>query len=93
MAILSLTQPIRKVSGPVSCESWRQHFVVNALECEQVLRVLVTFGGKAQQVSGDKEAKLKRSQLHSTSLLASTAVPPKVRMTRFCGSPASPGQS
>ncbi|EFH85307.1 hypothetical protein Krac_6497 [Ktedonobacter racemifer DSM 44963] len=35
---------------------------VNSVKCGQLLRVLVAFGGKPQQISGDKEEKLKRSR-------------------------------
>jgi hypothetical protein len=43
--------------------------------------VLLTFGGKPQQITADKEEKLTRSRLHPTSSLVSTAVPPKVSKT------------
>jgi hypothetical protein len=45
--------------------------------------VLLTFGGKPQQITADKEEKLTRSRLHPTSSLVSTAVPPKVSKTQI----------
>jgi hypothetical protein len=56
--------------------------LVKSVKCGQLLRVLVAFGGKPQQILGDKEEKLKRSRSIS-HLLFITAVPPNVTQTPF----------